>query len=128
MSRSKKSRSLKRNHAGVKTGTKERTKLERKQSKAKSKLANPRAVTRQRSVYQQFLDSNNLVEGQHAAAKAPESPAIKPIYKDIQSKVSSFKHKPKPSIQKKIETPIATEDQKDDLWDQLETPQNNDIF
>ncbi len=128
MSRSKKSRSLKRNHAGVKTGTKERTKLERKQNKAKSKLANPRAVTRQRSVYQQFLDTNNLVEGQHAASKAPESPAVKPIYKDIQSKVSSFKHKPKPSIQKKIETPIAAEDQKDDLWDQLETPQNNDIF
>ncbi len=140
MSRSKKTRSLKSNHGGLKTGSKERTKLESKQRKASKKLANPRKVTRQRSVYQQHLDSNNLVEDQHGKkaklqiestdnthSVAPQNNVAKPS-----KHTSRFE---KPSL-------ITTENQKNntapnvidsqpseaDLWDQLEQPQENDIF
>lgn len=136
MSRSKKSRSLKRNHAGVKTGSKERTKLESKQRKANKKLANPRAVTRQRSVYQQHLDNNNLVEGQHQSPKAQAAQPTVSLLAQAQQKAANFKAEIKPAAKKRPtpkakETlaPNAIEDNPENaLWDQLESTQNNDIF
>lgn len=111
MSRVKKSRSLKRVTGGVKTGTKERTKLERKQRKAKQQAANPVKKNRQRSVYQRFLDENNLVETQHAAKpKAQTQSAQEPVFEQEQPRVS----------QKPVE--------KESLWDQLEKPKNTDTF
>jgi len=109
MSRVKKSRSLKRVTGGVKTGTKERTKLERKQRKAKQKAANPVKKNRQRSVYQQFLDDNNLIEKQHV-----DKPTQEPVVNDSteQSETKSYSQAPK----------------KESLWDQLEKPQNTDTF
>lgn len=110
MSRVKKSRSLKRVSGGVKTGTKERTKLERKQRKAKQKAANPVKKTRQRSVYQQFLDDNNLTEQQHVAK--PSEPVTESV-KDNQQDL------PKPE---------SKQPKNESLWDQLEKPQNSDTF
>jgi len=110
MSRVKKSRSLKRVTGGVKTGTKERTKLERKQRKAKQKAANPVKKTRQRSVYQQFLDDNNLVETQHVSK--PAKPAVE-----------AQNNTPEPSNFAQPET-----NKKESLWDQLENPKNSDTF
>lgn len=106
MSRLKKSRSLKRVTGGVKTGSKERTKLENKQRKAKQKAANPVKSNRQRSVYQKFLDENDLVEKQHVA-------------------------KPVKTTEPVISEPRVTFEpraKKETLWDQLEKPQNNDTF
>ncbi len=136
MSRSKKTRSLKRNHSGVKTGTKERTKIESKQRKANKKLANPRAVNRQRSVYQQHLDNNNLVEGQHQAPKEQIAQPVNSLLAQAQQKAANFKPeiKPTPKVKlapkakEKIAPKAAEENQDDALWDQLESTQNNDIF
>ena len=136
MSRSKKTRSLKRNHSGVKTGTKERTKLESKQRKANKKLANPRAVTRQRSVYQQHLDNNNLVEGQHLAPKEQVAQPKTSLLAQAQQKAANFKPEAKPTPKKRptakakeIEAPkIIDENHDNALWDQLESTPNNDIF
>lgn len=136
MSRSKKTRSLKRNHSGVKTGTKERTKLESKQRKANKKLANPRAVTRQRSVYQQHLDNNNLVEGQHQAPKEQVVQSKPSLLAQAQQKAANFKPEVKPTAKKRptakakeIQTPKVIDDNQDSaLWDQLESTTNNDIF
>ncbi len=120
MSRSKKSRSLKRNHSGFKTGSKERTKLESKQRKAKKKLANPRAVTRQRSVYQQHLDNSGLVEAQHVDLKTTTTKSV-PVAKLLSPEKTKLKPAP-------IEVTESEEPQKVSLWDQLESPQNNDTF
>lgn len=111
MSRVKKSRSLKRVTGGVKTGTKERTKLERKQRKAKQKIANPVNKNRQRSVYQKFLDENNLVETQHVAKPAKAAESI--TAENTSNVVDSHYEKPKKEAS---------------LWDQLENPQNQDTF
>jgi len=124
MSRRKKSRSLKNNHSGVKTGSKERMKLETKQRKAAKKAANPRKVTRQRSVYQQLMDKNGQVETQHVNALKPsqDQPAVKKLI------ISQQKPAPKPMASPIKETPVEPEVQAEDLWGQLESPQNADIF
>jgi len=124
MSRRKKSRSLKNNHSGVKTGSKERMKLETKQRKAAKKAANPRKVTRQRSVYQQLMDKNGQVEAQHVNALKPsqDQPAVKKLI------ISQQKPAPKPMASPIKETPVEPEVQAEDLWGQLESPQNADIF
>jgi len=124
MSRRKKSRSLKNNHSGVKTGSKERMKLETKQRKAAKKAANPRKVTRQRSVYQQLMDKNGQVEAQHVNALKPSQgqPAVKKLI------ISQQKPAPKPMASPIKETPVEPEVQTEDLWGQLESPQNADIF
>ncbi len=136
MSRSKKTRSLKRNHSGVKTGTKERTKLESKQRKANKKLANPRAVTRQRSVYQQHLDNNNLVEGQHQAPKEQVAQPQNSLLAQAQQKAANFKPEINPTAKKRsapkakeiLAPKVIDDNQEDALWDQLESTPNNDIF
>ncbi len=123
MSRKKKSRSLKNNHSGVKTGTKERMKLETKQRKAAKKAANPRKVSRQRSVYQQHMDQSGQVEAQHVEARSPTAqPPVKAPVKSFTEKAKT----PAPSLAREqiIEKPAEPVD----LWDQLESPQNNDIF
>lgn len=109
MSRVKKSRSLKRVTGGVKTGSKERTKLENKQRKAKKKAALPSKTGRQRSVYQKFLDDNNLIEKQHVS---------KPV-KDMSVETIEVAAPSKP--ERIIE-------RSENLWDQLEKPTSNDIF
>ena len=132
MSRLKKSRSLKRVTGGVKTGSKERTKLENKQRKAKKKAANPRKSNRQRSVYQQFLDDNNGVEPQHAqqapaaaiiSKPAKAAPAAKaPIAKTLSEKPKALKTE---TIESSEPSAASTDE---DLWAQLENPTNNDTF
>ena len=111
MSRTKKSRSLKRVTGGVKTGSKERTKLENKQRKAKKKAANPvRKSSKQRSVYQKFLDENNLIEQQHVSKPTP-----------VETEEVAVEEAPEQAAPRKSE--------KEDMWDQLENPENNnDIF
>ncbi len=123
MSRVKKSRSLKRVTGGVKTGSKERTKLENKQRKAKQKAAKPFKPTRQRSVYQQFMDENNLVEKQQAnnSVKSANSNQQAPVKKAL---------KPKKEAVAPVQQQVAIKSQENanDLWDQLEQPTNNDTF
>lgn len=109
MSRVKKSRSLKRVTGGVKTGSKERTKLENKQRKAKKKSAQPSKTGRQRSVYQKFLDDNNLIEKQHV------SKPVKPVIEVTTEETVTAK-------------PERTRERSENLWDQLEKPTSNDIF
>ena len=111
MSRSKKSRSLKRVNGGVKTGTKERTKIERKRRKEAKKEANPRKNTRQKSQYQKFLDENNLVEKQHVA-----KPATQPEVKETQAE--PVRETPK----------VRREPKEENLWDMLEKPNQTDTF
>ncbi len=133
MSRRKKSRSLKNNHSGLKTGSKERMKIESKQRKAAKKEANPRKVNRQRSVYQQQLDKSGQVESQHVDPKVPTAiqAAIKKALPTSQDSAPSPvkavkrptpKQVPAPAPQV-TETPVS-----EDPWDLLETPQNKDIF
>ncbi|MGK0445715.1 MAG: hypothetical protein ACJA1U_002666 [Bermanella sp.] len=123
MSRVKKSRSLKRVTGGVKTGSKERTKLENKQRKAKQKAAKPFKPTRQRSVYQQFMDENNLVEKQQAnnSVKSANSNQQAPVKKAL---------KPKKEAVAPVQQQVAIKSQENanDLWDQLEQPTNKDTF
>jgi hypothetical protein len=72
MSRKKKSRSLKRVTGGVETGTKERTKLENKQNKARKKAdAAPGKISRQRSVYQQAVDDEKSSKSKKGPKKLP---------------------------------------------------------
>jgi hypothetical protein len=133
MSRRKKSRSLKNNHSGLKTGSKERMKIESKQRKAAKKEANPRKVNRQRSVYQQQLDKSGHVESQHVGAKAPT--AIQAVIKktlptsiDSMPATAIKRSKPKPAP---VLTPAPQETEtlvSEDPWDLLESPQNKDIF
>jgi len=124
MSRRKKSRSLKNNHSGVKTGSKERMKIETKQRKAAKKAANPRKVTRQRSVYQQHMDNSGLVEAQHVDAPKPSQsqPMVKKLSAHQLQQVAETKASPV------VEAIVEPEVQAVDLWDQLESPQNADIF
>ncbi len=126
MSRKKKSRSLKNNHSGVKTGSKERMKIETKQRKAAKKAANPRKVTRQRSVYQQHMDNSGLVEGQHVDAPKPSQ--IQPVKKMVVASPMKAARKPLAKPAFVPEPTVESEVQPKDLWDQLESPQNSDIF
>lgn len=118
MSRLKKSRSLKRVTGGVKTGSKERTKLENKQRKAKKKADNPRKNNRQRSVYQKFLDDNNMVEKQHVQ-KTVSQP------EELQESVI-LETEAKSDYASKRDT--DRQDKDSDLWSQLENPNQNDTF
>ena len=130
MSRNKKSRSMKRVTGGVKTGSKERTKLENKQHKARKKAAAPNAKSsRQRSVYQQFLDNNDLVEGQHVGKKE-DSASIEAAVEPIKVPVARPMLKPvtKPVVEKAPPMEQDDEASSEDLWDQLENPKNNDTF
>lgn len=112
MSRVKKSRSLKRVTGGVKTGTKERTKIERKRRKDAKKAANPRKNSRQKSVYQRYLDDNGIVDQSHAekAASTPEP---------NQQTMEAVKSQPAPKEKSEKE---------DSLWDMLEKPTQHDTF
>ena len=111
MSRTKKSRSLKRVTGGVKTGSKERTKLENKQRKAKKKASSTsKKPSRQKSVYQKFLDENDLVEQQHVSKPAP-----------VEAEEAPLQEEPEMEAPRKSAS--------DDMWEQLENPdKNNDIF
>lgn len=112
MSRIKKSRSMKRVTGGVKTGSKERTKLEKKQRKAaKSKHAQDK---RQKSVYQKFLDDNNLVEQQHVQKQPNPSEDLPEIDSDLEETEEQHER--------------AREEKPQSLWEQLERPQNKDTF
>ncbi len=133
MSRRKKSRSLKNNHSGLKTGSKERMKIESKQRKAAKKEANPRKVNRQRSVYQQQLDKSGQVESQHVGSKTPT--AIKAVIKktlptshdSAPSPARAVKRPtPKQAPVSELQEPVAHVSE--DPWDMLESPQNKDIF
>ena len=110
MSRVKKSRSMKRVTGGVKTGSKERTKLERKRRKETKKAANPRKSSRQKSVYQRYLDDNGIVDTAHAtkpSAPAVEEQAINPS------------------------APVAAPEKpekEESLWDMLEKPAKQDTY
>lgn len=122
MSRSKKSRSLKRVTGGVKTGSKERTKLENKQRKAKKKADNPRKDSRQRSVYQRFLDDNNMVEKQHV-----QKPVAQP--EEIQENVVlETVEQSEYSSNRDTRSDQKPQDGDKDLWSQLENPNQNDTF
>ena len=126
MSRLKKSRSLKRVTGGVKTGSKERTKLESKQRKAKKKADNPRKSNRQRSVYQKFLDDNNMVEKQHVQKPATQSEEVQEdlvIEAEAQSEYVSS-----PLTDTKDSADAKAKDSDKDLWSQLENPNQNDTF
>ncbi len=116
MSRVKKSRSLKR-IAGVKTGTKERTKIERKRRKEAKKASNPRKSDRQKSLYQRFLDDNGIVNQAHVEkpkTKKPEN--IDTI--DAQE-----------STQKPSDKASGAHKEKDqNLWDMLEKPNLKDTY
>lgn len=109
MSRVKKSRSMKRVTGGVKTGSKERTKLERKRRKDAKKVANPRKQSRQKSVYQRYIDDKGIVDQTHAA---------KPVSEPVEAPLE--------------ETAPAVETEKpkkeENLWDMLEKPASKDTF
>jgi len=103
---------MKRVTGGVKTGTKERTKIERKRRKDAKKAANPRKNSRQKSVYQRYLDDNGIVDQSHAekaAAKADND----------QQNMDSVKSQPAPK-----EKP----EKEESLWDMLEKPTQHDTF
>ena len=123
MSRNKKSRSLKRVTGGVKTGSKERTKLENKQNKARkkanSKTSKPQ---RQRSVYQKMLDDKQA-EG---ATKEPKKTQVTATSETEQ--VNDLEPiEPTPIEENTLNTSIETPERasEDDLWDQLENPDNS---
>lgn len=127
MSRSKKSRSLKYANGGVKTGSKERTKLESKQRKAKKKAANPRKVTRTRSVYQKAVDSE-AIEEQKVQRRAPTDAL------DLSLALPSKPKAPVKTETQAIETPTKEEsvetapESEEELWDLLENPSNTNTF
>ena len=104
-------------------GSKERTKLENKQRKAKQKAAKPFKPTRQRSVYQQFMDENNLVEKQQAnnSVKSANSNQQAPVKKALKPKKEAV-------APVKQQVAIKSQENANDLWDQLEQPTNNDTF
>lgn len=123
MSRNKKSRSLKRVTGGVKTGSKERTKLENKQNKARkkanSKTSKPQ---RQRSVYQKMLDDK---QPEGATKEPKKTQAIATSETEQQNALEPIEPTSieKAALDTSIETPETTSE--DDLWDQLENPDNS---
>ena len=100
---------MKRVTGGVKTGTKERTKIERKRRKDAKKAANPRKNSRQKSVYQRYLDDNGIVDQSHAEKAADND----------QQNMDSVKSQPAPK-----EKP----EKEESLWDMLEKPTQHDTF
>jgi hypothetical protein len=143
MSRKKKSRSLKRVTGGVETGTKERTKLENKQNKARKKAdAAPGKVSRQRSVYQKAVDDENSAKSKKGPTKLPplDMSALKPK-KDDTKQAKQIAEMPEAEITvskpvKKevriddivIEIKDDTEMSDDDLFNLLENPGKSDNF
>lgn len=123
MSRNKKSRSLKRVTGGVKTGSKERTKLENKQNKARkkanSKTSKPQ---RQRSVYQKMLDDKQP-EGTTKEPKKTQAIATSETEQQNALEPIEPTSIEKAALDTSIETPETTSE--DDLWDQLENPDNS---
>lgn len=124
MSRNKKSRSLKRVTGGVKTGSKERTKLENKQNKARKKASSMTGkVKRQRSVYQKMLDENASTKQDQ-----PKKAAPKPDQEVVEPEVTEAAA-PTPIKESAKEDTLETPEQSDDdLWDQLENPGETDTF
>ena len=127
MSRSKKSRSLKRANGGVKTGSKERTKLESKQRKAKKKAANPRKITRTRSVYQKAVDIETIEEKQ-AKRRAPTDRLDLSMAQTTAPKVQAT---PEPKVAQapiKEESVESETESEEGLWDLLENPSSTNTF
>lgn len=123
MSRNKKSRSLKRVTGGVKTGSKERTKLENKQNKARKKASSMSKVKRQRSVYQKMLDENASTKQDQ-----PKKAAPKPDQEVLESEVTEAATLNPIKESTKEDTLETAEQSDDDLWDQLENPGETDTF
>jgi hypothetical protein len=126
MSRVKKTRSLARVN-GVKTGSKEKTKLLNKLRKDQKKAKNPHKEVRQKSVYEKYLESLTANPELYAAAKA-EQAGIKPVKttKPVQQNAPAFIEKP---LKAKPQVAAAdSEDDADDLWEQLERPRDKDIY
>lgn len=130
MSRSKKSRSLKYANGGVKTGSKERTKLESKQRKAQKKAANPRKVDRVRSVYQKAVDVAAIEELQ-IQRRAPTDRLDLSMAQPI---IPRAEAKPELKAKAAEEAPIEEEsaekepESEEDLWDMLENPTSTNTF
>lgn len=130
MSRNKKSRSLKRVTGGVKTGSKERTKLENKQNKARKKAAG--GVTakqkRQRSIFQKALDQEKAETKKPSPKKTPETEESKqnnelePLHAEASPAKEDTSSIDTDTV---VDTPEQTED---DLWDQLENPNSSNTF
>lgn len=122
MSRNKKSRSLKRVTGGVKTGTKERTKLENKQKKARKKASSVTAKDkRQRSVYQKMVDDQNSNTEKKSQKNTPKADSqIENIREPAEPEDSAHTIASEPTITDKPD--------EDDLWDQFENPESSDTF
>lgn len=126
MSRVKKTRSLARVN-GVKTGSKEKTKLLNKLRKDQKKAKNPHKEVRQKSVYEKYLESLAGNPELYAAAKA-EQAGVKPpkSTKPVEQSAPAFIEKP---LKNKAKAePIEVEEDAEDLWEQLERPRDKDIF
>jgi hypothetical protein len=146
MSRNKKSRSLKRVTGGVETGSKERTKLEKKQNKARKKAtSNIGKENRQRSVYQQAVDDEKSTKRKKGPAKLPpldltalaplKADAKKPhIKKNEQKEDIQASSTPKPAKDKLVIDDIVIDNNNvaemsdEDLFDLLENPGKSDNF
>jgi hypothetical protein len=130
MSRNKKTRSLKRVTGGVETGSKERTKLEKKQNKARKKAtSNIGKENRQRSIYQQAVDDEKSTKRKKGPAKLPplDLSALKPTKTDI--KQDSQKEKKSVVINDVVIDNNSDADMSDeDLFDLLENPGKSDTF
>jgi hypothetical protein len=139
MSRNKKTRSLKRVTGGVETGSKERTKLEKKQNKARKKAtANIGKENRQRSIYQQAVDDEKSTKRKKGPAKLPplDLSALKPTKADakkVDVKPDSQKEK-KSEKESVIIDDVVIDNNSDaemsdeDLFDLLENPGKSDTF
>jgi CRISPR/Cas system-associated protein endoribonuclease Cas2 len=127
MSRNKKSRSLKRVTGGVKTGTKERTKLENKQNKARKKaLTTTGKVKRQRSIYQKMVDENGTDEKQVAPKKTvTQQPDNTEIEASAETRRQTQVKEEAPITPAKSDIDTSSDE---DLWDQLENPGESNTF
>lgn len=126
MSRVKKTRSLARVN-GVKTGSKEKTKLLNKLRKEQKKAKNPHKESRQKSVYEKYLESLAGNPELYAAAKA-EQAGIKPVKTSKPATTAAPEFIPKPPKTTPKPTQLDDTDGSDDLWEQLEQPRNKDIY
>ncbi|MCP5334300.1 MAG: hypothetical protein H7A08_01245 [Oceanospirillaceae bacterium] len=126
MSRVKKTRSLARVN-GVKTGSKEKTKLMNKLRKEQKKAKHPQKENRQKSVYEKYLESLAANPELYAAAKAEQAGVKPPKAAKPAAPAPEFIPKtPKNKVQKAVTDDDA--DNSEDLWDQLERPRDNDIY
>jgi len=133
MSRNKKSRSLKRVTGGVKTGTKERTKLENKQKKARKKATSVMVKDkRQRSVYQKMVDENNATKDNKPNQPKKVSKSTEADQAKIEEKVITPEIEKAPKVVTNKDTELNSVDSTDasdeDLWDQFENPNGSNTF